>query len=419
MEYMKRIADERLSRSLKIFGAVLIEGPKYCGKTRTCQEHSKTQIYLQNPADKDRFDAIVAQDPRLLFRGEPPILLDEWQDYPRIWDAVRFDVDQREIKGGFLLTGSSSSRNVTTMHSGAGRIGRLMMRPMSVFESRYASPSVSLRELFATPTVEPARCVLTLDDYMEIVCRGGFPASRYLNHEDSLIATRDYVTELNRLRIAGAKSMRTASTVNARLLRSIARNLLTTYPFDKMHDEVVGNDSELSRRTIYNYYEKLKNYFIVDDVEAWNPHIRSRARTRKTPKRNFVDPAIAVGILNLDKEALLSDLRYYGFLFESLCIRDLRIFADELGGEVLYFGDNSGLDVDAIIQLKDGRWGAAQVKVGSGRIEEAANELDRMVAKLDLSFTQHPSFLMILTGTQDAYTRADGKVVVPLGLLMP
>lgn len=382
-------------------------------------QNSNTQIYLQNPADKKRFDEIVDLDPRLLFKGHYPILLDEWQDYPDLWDAVRIEIDHKEIKGGFLLTGSSASRNIKTMHSGTGRIGKLMMRPMSLYESQYTKPSISLKALFDGELFESDMCELTLDDYMNIICKGGFPASRTLNYEDSLIATSSYIDELTKLKIATSKSRRTSSSVNHRLLQSIARNLLTPVSFKKIQSEVANNDRDLSQRTIYNYYEKLKNYFIVEDVHAWNTHIRSRAKLTKVPKRNFVDPSIAIGALGLNKESLINDLRYYGFVFESLCIRDLRILSQEINGEVFYYGDHTNLDIDAIIQLKDGRWGAIQVKVGSGKIEEAAADLDRFIAKLDFKKIREPSFIMILTGTKDAYVRKDGKCVIPLGLLKP
>jgi len=419
MNYIPRLIDKKIESYLRVFGGVLIEGPKYSGKTRTCEQFSKTQVYLQNPADKKRFDELISLDPRLLLKGEYPILLDEWQDYPTLWDAVRIEVDQKQLKGGFLLTGSSQSRNVKTLHSGTGRIGKILMRPMSLYESSYTGTTISLKDLFDGKKFEPTICNLTLDDYMNIICKGGFPGSRDLNYEDSLIATNDYILELTKLKISSSKSKRTASTVNLRLLQAIARNLLTTFSFKKLQSEVTNKDSELSQRTIYNYYEKLKNYFIIEDVEAWNTHIRSRARLNKIPKRNFIDPSIAVGALSLNKNSLINDLEYYGFLFESLVIKDLRILLQELNGEVFYYGDNTNLDIDVIIQLKDGRWAAIQVKVGSSKIEEGSAELDRLINKLDFTKLKKPSFIAIITGTKEAYTRRDGKHVIPLGCLKP
>jgi predicted AAA+ superfamily ATPase len=419
MKYLPRLIDKKIASYLKIFGAVLVEGPKYSGKTSSCLQVSKTHVFLQNPADKIRFDELMAIDPRILLNGEYPILLDEWQDYPQLWDAVRFDIDQKQIKGGFLLTGSASSRQIKTMHTGTGRIGRLLMRPMSLYESQHTQTTISLASLFANLTLSPHQCDLRLEDYMSMICRGGFPGSRLLNDEDAIIATHHYTDELKRLKIASSLSKRKALSINDRMLQSIARNLLTTVSFDKIRQEVTSQGLSLTTRTIYNYYEKLKNYFIIEDVEAWNPHIRSRARLTKIPKRNFIDPSIAIGALNLKKESLMSDLNYYGFLFESLCLRDLRILASELDGEVFYYADNTQLDIDAIIQLKDGRWGAIQIKVGSAHFEDAASDLDRFVEKLDYKKIKKPSFLMILTGTRDAYKRPDGKFVVPLGLLKP
>jgi predicted AAA+ superfamily ATPase len=206
---------------------------------------------------------------------------------------------------------------------------------------------------------------------------------------------------------------------DAYLLSSISRNILTQVSFTKIRNDIVSNSVQLTERTVFNYYEKLKNYFIIEDVEAWNTHIRSKARLTTSPKRNFIDPSIAIGALRLNTESLINDLNYYGFLFESLCIRDLRILIDDLGGEIFYYGDNTGLDIDAIIQLKDGRWGAVQIKVGSSKIEQAANELDLFINKLDFTKIKKPSFLMILTGTEYSYQRNDGKIVVPLGLIEP
>lgn len=418
-KYIPRLIDKKIASYLRIFGAVLIEGPKYSGKTSSCLQVAKTHIFLQNPADKIRFDELMTIDPRILLKGEYPILLDEWQDYPRLWDAVRIEVDQKQIKGGFLLTGSASSRQIKTMHSGTGRIGRLLMRPMSLYESTYTSTTISLANLFSNLKFSPHQCHLKLEDYMNIICRSGFPGSRLLSDEDAVIATHNYTDELKHLKIASSVSKRTALSINDRMLQSIARNILTTVSFDKIKQEVISQGTSLTTRTIYNYYEKLKNYFIIEDVEAWNPHIRSRARLTKIPKRNFIDPAIAIGALHLNKDSLMSDLHYYGFLFESLCLRDLRILANELDCEVFYYADNTQLDIDAIIQLKDGRWGAIQIKVGSSHIDDAASDLDRFVEKLDFKKIKKPSFLMILTGTQDAYIRSDGKYVVPLGLLKP
>lgn len=419
MEYLPRVIDQKLKNYLNVFGAVLVEGPKYSGKTRTCIEYSKTQIYLQNPSDKKRFDEIVDLNPQLLLKGDYPILLDEWQDYPSLWDTVRFEVDQKQIKGGFLLTGSSQSRNIKTMHSGTGRIGKLLLRPMSLYESKYTQTHISLKSLFEGETFTPMSCNLTQEDYMDIMIKGGFPGSLNLTSDEALIATNSYVDELTRLNITNSKNKRLSSTITLRFLQSISRNILRDFSFSKLLDEVTTNQQTLTQRTLYNYYEKLKNYFIIEDLEAWNTHIRSRARLVKSPKRNFIDPVIAIGALNLSKDALINDLNYYGFLFESMCIRDFRILSDPLEGSVFFYGDHTNLDIDAIIQLKDGRWGAIQVKVGSGKIDQACEELHRFMNKLNFNKIKKPSFIAVVTATKDAYTRKDGIHVIPLGLLKP
>jgi predicted AAA+ superfamily ATPase len=419
MHYINRLIDSKIKSYLKTFGAVLVEGPKYCGKTRSCEELSNTKIYFQNPVTKKRYKSIIEEDPSLLLNDTFPILLDEWQEYPVLWDTVRYKVDQLQQKGCFLLTGSSQSRIVKTMHSGTGRIAHITMRPMSLFESKYVDSNVSISKLFNGETITSSKCSLTLKDYMEIICRGGWPGSRELEIQEALNATYEYVSELYTLPISFKKALHQHATINSNLLSSIARNILTQVSFSKILNEVITNSVQLTDRTVYNYYEKLKNYFIVEDVEAWNPHIRSKARLTTSPKHNFIDPSIAIGALRLNPDSLINDLEYYGFLFESLCIRDLRILVDNLGGEIFYYGDNTGLDIDAIIQLKDGRWGAIQVKVGSSKIDQASNELDLFIDKLDFKKINKPSFLMILTGTEYSYQRKDGKFVVPLGLLEP
>jgi len=415
--YIKRIIDEQLEKYLKVFGGVLIEGPKYCGKTRTCEEFAKTKIYFQNPSDRKRLSALIEQDPLLLFSTDKPLLLDEWQEYPVLWDSVRYYIDMHNSKGDFLLTGSSQSRNIKTMHSGVGRIGKILLRPLSIYEMQISQSSISIEELFDGYKPINQKCNLTLDDYMNVICKGGWPASINLDYEQSLVSIYEYAQDLYKLDTFDKNNRQ--STILRKLLYSLSRNILTDISFEKIRKEVVVNENELTERTLYNYYEKLKNYFIVEDLPAWDPHIRSKARLIKKVKRNFIDPSIAVGILRLNKEKLIDNLDYYGFLFESLVIKDLRILIQNLGGNVYYYKDNTNLDIDVIVQLNNGRWGALQVKVGSSKIDEAAKELDLFLNKIDYTYLEKPSFVGIITGTEYAYTRSDDKIVIPLGLLKP
>jgi predicted AAA+ superfamily ATPase len=362
---------------------------------------------------------MIEQDPSLILKGEYPILLDEWTDFPVLWDSVRFEIDQIQKKGCFLLTGSSSSRGVETLHSGTGRIASIIMRPFSIFELGISKTNVSLSKLFRGESIISSSCNLKLKDYMEIICRGGWPSSIQLDFNDALISTYEYVNKLYSIPLYDRKSSNFQSTLSQKLLSSIARNILTTTTISKIARETTSFENYVTERTIFNYYEKLKNIFVLENVNAWNPHIRSRALLTKNAKHNFVDPSIAVGILKLDVDALINDLNYYGFLFESLCIKDLRILGNNLDAEVYYYTDNTGLDIDAIVQLRDGRWGAVQIKVGESKIDQAAKQLDLFLNKIDYTKTPKPSFVMILTGTEFSYTRKDGKIVVPLGLLEP
>lgn len=419
MSYRQRLIDFKINTYLEKFGAVAIEGIKYCGKTTSCEHFANTKIYFQDPSETETLKNIVEENPLLFFNGSYPILFDEWTEYPVLEASVKYKINQLHQKGCFLLTSSIQSESLKTIENKATRFRQIKMRPLSLFESKYTETKISLTKLFYGGIGKFCRCNLTLNDYIEIICRGGWPASRDLEIDQALEATNQYVTKLSELPVSLERTVPHQATIYARLLSSIARNILTQTPFSKIKNEVITESIQLTERSVYNYYERLANYFIVDDIPAWNPPLRTKSRPILSPKHNFIDPSIAVGALGLNPELLMNDLKYYQSLFKSLVIRDLRTLIDDLKGGVYYYGDNNGLDIDVIIQLRNGRWGAVQIVVGSNQIEQASRELDLFINKLDFTKIKQPAFLIIITGAEYSYPRKDGKTVVPFGLLEP
>lgn len=417
-EYLPRIADKLLKQRLSVSGAVLIEGPKWCGKTRTAKEISKSQLYMQDPDKRVSYLKAADTKPSLLLKGDTPKLLDEWQMAPVLWDAVRYEVDMRGSPGQFILTGSAVPKDDETFHSGTGRISRLKMRTMSLFESNESNGTVSLKELFDGKTDIDNFSELTIEDIAYSIVRGGWPISI---GEEETIALRhaiDYVEAIINTDISRVDNI-SRSPVRARvLLKSLARNISTLASIPTIRNDIaMGDDESLSDKTVGEYLNALDRIFVTENLPAWNPALRSKTAIRTSPKRQFIDPSIATAVMRLTPERLLEDFEYFGFLFESLCDRDMRIYAEANDGEVFHYRDKSGLEADAVIVLADGRWAAVEVKLGSKEIEEAAKHLLKLKKKINTDKMKEPSFLMILTGTEIAYQRSDGVFVVPIGCL--
>ena len=417
-EYLPRIADKLLKQRLSVSGAVLIEGPKWCGKTRTAKEISKSQLYMQDPDKRVSYLKAADTKPSLLLKGDTPKLLDEWQMAPVLWDAVRYEVDMRGSPGQFILTGSAVPKDDETFHSGTGRISRLKMRTMSLFESNESNGTVSLKELFDGKTDIDNFSELTIEDIAYSIVRGGWPISI---GEEETIALRhaiDYVEAIINTDISRVDNI-SRSPVRARvLLKSLARNISTLASIPTIRNDIaMGDDESLSDKTVGEYLNALDRIFVTENLPAWNPALRSKTAIRTSPKRQFIDPSIATAVMRLTPERLLEDFEYFGFLFESLCNRDMRIYAEANDGEVFHYRDKSGLEADAVIVLADGRWAAVEVKLGSKEIEEAAKHLLKLKKKINTDKMKEPSFLMILTGTEIAYQRSDGVFVVPIGCL--
>ena len=417
--YLKRITDDLLKERLRSSGAVLIEGAKWCGKTATATKASKSQLYMQDPDKALSYLKAADTKPSLLLQGATPRLLDEWQTAPVLWDAVRFMVDQRGLPGQFILTGSAVPQDDVVKHTGTGRISRVMMRPMSLFESLESNGSVSLTDLFDGKQKIDCFSDLSIERIAFAIARGGWPASV---KEDEKIALRhavDYVEAIINADISRVDGVEKNPARVRALMRSLARNISTMATIRTIRDDIASGDSDtsVSDKTISQYLTALDRIFVTENLAAWNPALRSKTAIRTSPKRHFVDPSIAVAVMRLTPSRLLDDFNYFGFLFESLCTRDLRVYSEAIDGQVFHYRDASGLESDTVVCLNDGRWAAVEVKLGSKEIEEAAQHLLELKAKVNTDKMREPSFLMILTGTEFAYRRDDGVLVVPIGCL--
>ena len=418
-KYLKRIADRVLQDRLAASGAVLIEGPKWCGKTRTALENSKSHLFMQDPDKAISYLKAADTKPSLLLKGDTPRLLDEWQTAPVLWDAVRFMVDQRGKSGQFILTGSAVPKDNVVQHTGTGRISRLLMRPMSLYESMESNGSVSLKALFDGETEIDNFSTLTIEQITFAIVRGGWPASIGESEKIALRHAIDYVEAIINADVSRVDGIEKNPVRVRALLRSLSRNISTLATIRTIHDDIAMGDADesISEKTISQYLGALDRIFVTENLPAWNPVLRSKTAIRTSPKRQFVDPSIAAAVLRLTPSRLLEDFNYFGFLFESLCDRDLRIYAEAIDGQVFHYRDASGLEADAVIALNDGRWAAVEVKLGSKEIEDAAVHLLELKNKVNTEKMREPSFLMILTGSEIAYRREDGVYVVPLGCL--
>lgn len=418
-KYLKRIADRVLQERLASSGAVLIEGPKWCGKTRTALENSKSHLFMQDPDKAISYLKAADTKPSLLLKGDTPRLLDEWQTAPVLWDAVRFMVDQRGKAGQFILTGSAVPKDNVVQHTGTGRISRLLMRPMSLYESMESNGSVSLKALFDGETEIDNFSTLTIEQIAFAIVRGGWPASIGESEKIALRHAIDYVEAIINADVSRVDGIEKNPVRVRALLRSLSRNISTLATIRTIHNDIAMGDADesISEKTISQYLGALDRIFVTENLPAWNPALRSKTAIRTSPKRQFVDPSIAAAVMRLTPSRLLEDFNYFGFLFESLCDRDLRIYAEAIDGQVFHYRDGSGLEADAVIALNDGRWAAVEVKLGSKEIEDAAVHLLELKDKVNTEKMREPSFLMILTGTEIAYRREDGVYVVPLGCL--
>ena len=425
-EYKPRIADNILKKRLNCKGAVLIEGAKWCGKTTTALQIAKSVLYMQLPSKKQQNLEMADLDPTLLLKGDTPRLIDEWQLAPKLWDAVRYEVDRRDNFGQFILTGSAVPASLDDIsHSGIGRITRMIMRPMSLFESNDSVGEVSLTNIFNGDLDIKGENKLGLQDIAHIICRGGFPESLSFSEGDSLFLSQDYYNALVNSDISRADNVKRDKEITTRLLRSYARNIGSQAKISSITKDIYVNEIEylndLSGRnlTTTSYINALKKIFVLEDSPSWNPNLRSRVAIRTSDTRYFVDPSIAASALGIGPNDLINDLNTMGLLFENLCIRDLRVYADALDGKVYHYRDKNNLECDAVIHLRNGKYGLIEIKLGGDtRIKEGIETLNKFSKIIDTKEMKEPSFKMVLTAIGDfAYKNKDGILIVPIGCL--
>jgi len=416
-EYLYRITDKEIQRTLQSVGAVLIEGAKWCGKTSSASTLAKSVVYLQDPDKTATYLAMADTKPSLLLKGEAPRLLDEWQMAPVIWDAVRFEVDRRAEPGQFILTGSAVPLDSVIAHTGTGRISRILMRPMSLFESLESNGGVSLEALFNGNQEEGVLTDLSIEKIAFAICRGGWPAAIRQSAAPALRMARDYVEAVINQDVSRVDNIEKNPERVRLLLRSLARNVATLASIQTIKADIEATDITVSYKTIALYINALRRIFVIEDLSAWSPSLRSKTAIRTSMKRHFVDPSIATAVMRMNPDGLLNDFKTFGFLFEALCTRDVRIYAQAIDGDVFHYRDKSGLEADLIIKLRNGCWAAIEVKLGNKQIEEAAHNLLTLKSKIDADKMGEPSFLMILTGGQHCYRRTDGVWIVPIGCL--
>ena len=422
-DYKPRVIDKLLSRKLRGKGAVLIEGAKWCGKTSSGEQQAKSAIYMSDSARREQYRIFVDSAPKMILDGETPRLIDEWQQTPKLWDMVRFEVDHRRGMGQFILTGSAVPANLDELHhTGTGRITRLLMRPMTLWESGDSNGKVSLKGLFDEPTSIAAENNNDLQKIAYLVCRGGWPQAALLEDDEEIALDQavDYyeaVVNSDIQRVDGID--RNPERVKL-LMKSYARSQGTQTSIAEIRNDMVANDqSSLDENTVNSYLNALRKIFVIEDMPAWNPNLRSKTSIRSTNTRYFVDPSIATAALGVGPNDLMNDLNTFGLFFETLCVRDLRVFSQVLDGTVYHYRDKSGLECDTVVHLRNGSYGLIEIKIGGDKlIEEGAENLRKLAAKIDTTKMKSPSFLMILTAVGPfAYRREDGVYVVPIGCL--
>ena len=418
--------DSLLEKKLQAKGAVLIEGPKWCGKTTTAEEIAVSKIMLAKPDIKDHFKSLLEIDSDAALTGDTPMLIDEWQTVPKLWDAVRYTVDHRHAMGQFIFTGSAVPNQEAEKereHSGTGRFAWLTMRPMTLFESGESNGTVSLGELFTAPEKILQKNDLKLSDIAFLICRGGWPIAIGLPEEAALEQAFDYYDAVTKEDVTNVDGIKRSSERVQRLMRAYARHQGTQAPIATLKEDLKNNDTTtLDEDTISSYLDALRKIFVVEDMPAWNPNLRSKTAIRTTDTRYFVDPSIATAALGLGPTDLMNDLNSMGFFFETLCVRDLRVFAESLNGKVYHYRDKSGLECDAVVHLRNGQYGLIEIKLGGDSlIKDGATTLNALEEQIDTTRMKSPAFKMILTATGEyAYRRTeDGIYVVPIGCLKP
>ena len=419
--YKQRIADRILQRKILGKGAVLIEGPKWCGKTTTAKQLAKSFLDLGDSAILKQSTALIDISPQTLLKGDTPRLIDEWQALPSIWDSIRSEVDRRGEPTQFILTGSSVLPEADeTIHSGTGRFATIKMRPMSLYESGESTGTVSLKELFECDSIEVQQNDLELEDIAYLTCRGGWPWATLISREVALDQAFEYFDSVVKKDILRVDKVKRSAERAKLLLRSYARNISQQVSYGTIRKDMLSNDaSTLDEDTVADYIKALKKLFVIEDLAAWNPNIRSKAAIRTSDTRHFVDPSIGTAALGLGPQDLINDLKSFGFFFEDMVVRDLRVYAEALDGELYYYRDSNGLECDTVLHRRNGSYALLEVKLGGEQnIEEGAMSMISLAKNIDTDKTPSPSFMAVIVGVgQYAYQRKDGVYVIPIGCL--
>lgn len=425
-EYMKRTIDGDLDRYLNIMGAILLTGPKWCGKTTTAKQHAKSILKLDDIDKREQYLQLADLKPSALLEGDKPRLIDEWQIAPILWDGVRNSVDDSSDKGLYILTGSTSVDESTIEHSGTGRIHRMLMYPMSLYESGESNGKIPIIDLFDNPNLEIDGITsdLTVEDLFFAMCRGGWPESLNIdNREEQLLIAKTYVNSICESDVSTVDGVKRDPERVKNLLKSYARNISSPTKDTTIMNDIKAQFGDISKGTYYSYVDALKRLYVIKNIYAWSPNIRSASTMKATTKKEFIDPSIATASLNLTPEKLFHDLNTAGLIFETLCIRDLNVYTSHHGGTIHYFRKNDTLEIDCVIVLDDGRYGLVEIKLGSREIEKGAKNLLKAKniinenRKNGNSKVMEPSFLAIITGGQIAHTRDDGIKVIPIGCI--
>lgn len=414
--YRPRIADRELTARLAGAGAVVIEGPRASGKTWTARQFAGSEVLLDVDEQARR---LASLEPSQLLTGETPRLIDEWQLEPHIWNHVRRAVDDRQAKGQFILTGSAVPRDDVTRHSGAGRFSRLRLRPMSLFELGHSTGTISLKDLLGGEGMPGSEARLAVRDLARIVCVGGWPSHLHGSTTEAIRANRDYLAEVGRVDVGRVNGVRHDPGRVERLIQSLARNVATCASLATIAADLGGPEPPPTHRTARNYMTALERLMLVEDQPPWTPHLRSRSRLRMSPKRHFVDPSVATAALRAEPEHLIRDIEWFGFLFESMVVRDLRVYAQAIDARVHHYRDNTGLEVDAIVDAGPDRWAAFEIELGTRRIDAAARSLLKFADRVDTDRRGQPAALAVIVHDGYGYTRPDGVAVIPIGALGP
>jgi len=416
-EYLPRLIEDTLEKQLRAAGCVVIEGPKWCGKSTTAKRFSNTVIELQRTSVLKQYQTYLTTEEENLFKGEHPILFDEWQKLPELWDQIRWDVDTNGGRGRYILTGSAKPKEDKDRHTGTGRFAKVTMRPMSLYESLESTGEVSLSDLFNGVPKISGNSKVSFNRIAHLVCRGGWPESVGDDDETALLIAENYFRSLTNADLTDVDEVKRNPERARKILRSYARNISSFASNTTIQNDVSAENGTLDEKTLASYSNALRKLFVIEDLPAWSPKLRSKTVIRTASKRQFVDPSIAAAALGVSPTDLINDINTFGSFFESLGIRDLRVYAGKIGGEVYQYHDSSGLEADAVIHLKNGDWGAAEIKLGGNLIDEAAEKLLKLKQKVDTDHMKEPKFLMVLTGLSYAYRRPDGVYVVPIGCL--